>query len=177
MTLRVAALATVLVTALLVQTVVAPGLAIAGWPPDVVLLTVVGLALADGPGTGARYGFTAGLAADLLSGGVHLVGLQALVFLLVGDGVGRLRPYLSGTPRVGAVTIGAIAGLVGFALFAALSMLLDLRLFTGLLVVQGAVARALWTGALTPFVTPLLAAVSRRYAGADAAPGSAARSW
>ncbi|MBA2528472.1 MAG: rod shape-determining protein MreD, partial [Euzebyales bacterium] len=52
---------TVLLTALLLQTVVLPAVAVAGWRPDLVGLTVVAFALADGPDTGARYGFTAGL--------------------------------------------------------------------------------------------------------------------
>lgn len=176
MAARVLALGTVLITALLLQTVVAPSFSVAGWAPDLVLLTVVGLSLADGPATGARYGFTAGLAADLLAGGGQLVGLQALVFLLVGDATGRLRPYLSGTARAGELVVGAAAGLCAFGLFGLLSMLLDLRQFTGVLVLQGALARALWTAVLTPLAAPLLAALTRRHPGPEA-PAAPARTW
>ena len=182
MSARVAALAVVLFTALLLQAVVAPGLDVAGWRPDVVLLTVVALALVDGHATGARYGFAAGLCADLLSGGSQLVGLSALVFLLVGDGIGRLRPYLSGTGHVGEAALGALAGAVAFGLFGGLSLLLDMGTFTPLLLLEGLVATALWTGLLTPMVRAVLRPVAHRFPVADvsstaATPGSAARTW
>ena len=182
MSARVAALGVVLFTALLLQAVVAPALDIAGWPPGIVLLTVVALALSDGHATGARYGFAAGLSADLLSGGSQLVGLSALVFLLVGDGIGRLRPYLSGTGRVGEAALGALAGAVAFGLFGGLSLLLDMGTFTPLLLLEGLVATALWTGLLTPPVTAVLRPIARRFPVAEvpaaaATPGSAARTW
>lgn len=182
MSARAAALGVALFTALLFQAVVAPALDIGGWPPDLVLLTVVAFALADGHATGARYGFAAGLGADLLSGGSHLVGLSALVFLLVGDGIGHLRPYLSGTGRVGEAALGALAGAVSFGLFGGLSLLLDLGTFNPLLLLEGLVATALWTGLLTPLVTAILRPLARRFPVADvptaaATPGSAARTW
>ena len=183
MTPRLILLFTVLLTALLFQTVIAPAFAVGGWPPDLVLLTVVAFALADGPGTGARYGFAAGLTADLLSGGSQLAGVTALVFLLVGDVLGRLRPYLSGTGRVGEAALGGLAGAVSYAAFGGLSLLLDLGQFTPLLLLEGIVATGVWTALLTPLVARPLAAVSRRYPVADA-PGAAAgphgaasRSW
>lgn len=183
MTPRLILLFIVLLVALLVQTVIAPVFAVGGWPPDLVLLTVVAFALADGPGTGARYGFSAGLMADLLSGGSQLAGITALVFLLVGDGIGRLRPYLSGTGHIGEAALGGLAGAVSYAAFGGLSLLLDLGQFTPLLLLEGILATAIWTALLTPLVSRPLAAVSRRYPVADA-PGAAAggpaapsRSW
>jgi rod shape-determining protein MreD len=182
MTARTAALGVTLFTALLLQAVVAPGLDVFGWPPDFVLLTVVAFAIADGNATGARYGFAAGLCADLLSGGSHLVGLSALVFLLVGDGIGRLRPYLSGTGRVGEIALGALGGAVSFGLFGGLSLLLDMGTLTPLLLVQGLIATTLWTGLLTPVFCAVLRPLTRRFPVADGAtaaatPGSAARTW
>lgn len=180
MTPRLVLLGVVLLTALLLQAVVAPALAVAGWRPDLVLLTVVALALVDGPATGARYGFIAGLAADLLSGGSQVVGITALVFLLVGDGIGRLRPYLSGTGRAGEVALGGIAGAVAFSAFGGLSLLLDLGQFTALLLLEGVFATALWTALLTPVFSRPLAALARRHPvadGATATTGAAARPW
>lgn len=180
---RFVALGVVLLTALLFQAVVAPAFGVGGWRPDLVLLTVVGVALADGAGTGARYGFTAGLAADLLSGGNHLVGLSALVFLLVGDGLGRLRPYMSGTGIAGEIAMGAVGGMAAFGMFGGLSLLLDLGQFTPGLLLQGLIATALWTGLLTPVFVRPMAAISRRYPVADApapaasGPISGPRSW
>ena len=182
MTARMGALGVVLFTALLLQAVVAPAFDVAGWRPDLVLLTVVAFAISDGHATGARYGFAAGLLADLLSGGSQLVGLSALVFLLVGDGIGRFRPYLSGTGRVGEAALGALAGAVSFGLFGGLSLLLDMGTFTPLLLLEGLVATALWTGLLTPVVTAVVRPVARRFPVAEvptaaATPGSAARTW
>ena len=170
---RVLMLGVVLTLALLFQSVVASAVGIQGWRPDLVLLTVVAFALADGPGTGARYGFAAGLVADLLSGPGHLVGLSALVFLLVGDGLGRIRPYLSGSGKPGEVALGALAGATAFGLFAALSLLLDLGAVTPVLMAQGIVATALWTAVLAPLFCSVLGALSRRFSGADAAAASA----
>ncbi len=177
---RVSALALVLLVALLLQTVVAPVLSVGGWRPDFLLLTVVGLALIEGPGSGARYGFAAGLAADLLSGGNHLVGINALVFLLVGDAVGRLRPYLSGTAHAGEVALGAIAGAAAFALFGSLSMLLDIRQFTWQVLVEGIVAATVWTAVGAPLAVRPMAAVARRFSAPDTGPataGTPGRPW
>lgn len=165
MTSRIAVMGAVMFVAVLLQTVVAPTFAVGGWRADLLLVTVVGFALADGPATGARYGFTAGLAADLLSGGSALVGLSALVFLLIGDGLGRLRPYLAGTERVGEAALGAIAGAVGFGLSTALSMLLDVRQLGAPTLLQGIVATALWTGLLSALLTRPLTTLSRRFPG------------
>jgi len=171
---RAAALGIVLLVALLLQAVVAPALSVAGWRPDFILLTVVGLALADGPGPGARYGFVAGLAADLLSGGNHLVGINALVFLLVGDGLGRLRPYLSGTAHAGEAALGGLAGAVAFGLFGVLSLLLDIRQFTWQVLAEGIVATALWTALGSPLAVRPMSALARRFAGGEAAAAGAA---
>lgn len=177
---RVAVLAAVLLTALLLQTVVLPVVAVAGWRPDLVTLTVVAFALADGPETGARYGFSAGLASDLLSGGNHLVGLTALVLLLVGEAVGRLRPYLSGTGSIGEFALAAAAAGAAFALDGLLATLLDLRQFSLANLAEGTIALALWGALLAPLVCRPIAVLSRRYAPADLAaqPGRAAtRQW
>lgn len=173
MTARGGALGVVLFTALLLQAVVAPAFGVGGWKPDLVLVTVVALAMADGPATGARYGFVAGLSADLLSGGTALVGINALVFLLVGDGIGRMRQYMVGTGKVGELAMGAVGGAAGFGLAGALSLLLDMQQFTPLLLLQGLISTALWTALITPLVSRPLRAVSRRYPVAEAAVAAA----
>ena len=172
MTSRIAMMAAVMFAALLLQTVVAPTFSVGGWRADLLLVTVVGFALSDGPATGARYGFTAGLAADLLSGGSALVGISALVFLLIGDGIGRVRPYLSGTERVGEAALGAIAGGVGFGLSTALAMLLDVRQLGAPALLQGIVATAAWTSLLSVLLCRPLGALSRRFSGGGELAGS-----
>lgn len=169
MTARLTAQGAVLLTALLLQTVLLPAVAVAGWRPDLVGLTVVAFALSDGPDTGARYGFAAGLATDLLSGESHVVGLTALVLLTVGWAVGSVRSYLSGTALVGPAAVAACAGAGAFALYGLLTLLLDLGQFTATSLAQGTLAVALWNLALAPLVCPAVGRLSRRFAVADAA--------
>lgn len=177
---RLAMLGAVLVVALLLQTVVAPAFSVGGWRPDLLLLTVVGFALSDGPESGARYGFAAGLGADLLSGPGQLVGVSALALLLVGYALGGLRPYLPGTARAGEAVMGAFAGAVTFALTQGLSMLLDVRQLTLGTWLEGILASAVWMALLTPLASRPLALLSRRFSGGDGVAtttGSAARTW
>jgi hypothetical protein len=64
--LRVALSAAVVLTSLVVQLTVLSRLALPGATPDLVLVAVVGLALAGGPGSGLLTGAAAGLATDLV---------------------------------------------------------------------------------------------------------------
>ena len=173
MTARIAMMGAVLLTALLLQTVVLASVTIAGWRPDLVALTVVAFALADGADTGARYGFVAGLAADLLSSGSGLVGLTALVLLLVGDVVGHLRVYLTGMAWIGGAAIAAAAAGLAFVGYGLLALLLDLQQFTPGLVLQGGVVQACWGFVLAIAVLRPVAALSRRFPGADLLAGAA----
>ena len=179
MTSRIAMMGGLMFGALLLQTVVAPTFSVGGWRADLLLVTVVGFALADGAETGARYGFAAGLAADLLSGGGHLVGLSALVFLLIGDALGRARPYLSGTERIGEAALGALAGAVAFGMSGALALLLDVRQLGGATLIQGVLATALWTALLSVVLCRPIAALSQRFSGdlTAGATGPTKRAW
>jgi rod shape-determining protein MreD len=101
-----------------------------GTGPDLVLLAVAALALANGPLVGALLGFWAGLAMDVAPPGAHFVGQNALVFCLVGYACGLLadKPSGDGVPEQGhtalfeiAVTaIGAVCGEILAALLGAM---------------------------------------------------------
>ena len=162
MTGRVVLMAAVLLTALLVSTVVLPALAIGGIRPELVVLTVVGFALADGPDTGLRYGFSAGLATDLLSG-TGLVGVSALVLLLVGYLVGLSRPYLTVAPTVGMIVMGGLAAAVAVAGGGTLSLLLDPAQSTGPSVLRAAIGSGIYSALLAPFVCHPIRALSGRF--------------
>lgn len=180
MTPRVVVMGAVLLTALLLDTVVMPAFTIAGWRPDIVTLTVIAFALADGPDTGARYGFLAGLCGDLLSGGNSVVGLTALTLLIVGDAVGRIRPYLSGTAIVGEITVASIGGAAAVVGYGLVSLLLDLRQFTPALIVQAALMTALWNVLLGPPLIRAVGLVARRFTVSEPAtsgPGGTGRAW
>ena len=110
----VAVLATIVLQVTVLNNLPFPG----GFPPDLVLVVVVALALASGPLEGAVIGFAAGLAVDIALPASGLVGQSALVFCLVGFGCGKLRPALerSAWLPVAGVALGAAAGEVLYAL-------------------------------------------------------------
>ena len=95
-----------------------------GATPDLLLLVVVALALAHGPGFGLVCGFAAGLAADLVPPADHEVGRWALVLTLVG--------YLAGWPgtrpggrRSCRSSWSAVAGAGSVLSYAGLGALID----------------------------------------------------
>jgi rod shape-determining protein MreD len=85
--------------------------------PDLVLLTVVALAVVRGPIEGAVIGFCAGLVADLVPPADHPLGQHALVLCVTGFLAGR------GAARVPMVTV-AIAAVAAPALAAGVGALL-----------------------------------------------------
>ena len=103
-----------------------------GTGPDLVLLTVAALALANGPMSGVLTGFCAGLVMDVAPPPGHLVGEDALVFCLVGYACGLLAigPGSDGVPEqehaalfeIGVTAAGAA---VGEALAAGLGVVLS----------------------------------------------------
>lgn len=167
---RVGMMALVLLTALLLDTVVLPAISFGVWRPDAVVLTVVGFALADGPGTGARYGFAAGLAVDLLSTGSQLVGTAALVLLLVGYASGAARPYLAATGLVGQVTLAGLASTITVLTYGLLSQMLEVASSTPLQAALSALATGLYNTLLAPLVLVPVIALSRRLPVAGAMP-------
>lgn len=110
----VAVLAAILIQLTVLNNLPFPG----GSAPDLVLVLVVTLALACGPRDGMLIGFGAGLMLDAAPPATHLLGLNALVFCLVGYGCGRLQGALERSawlPLAG-VAAGVTAGESLFAL-------------------------------------------------------------
>ncbi|MET8554906.1 rod shape-determining protein MreD [Streptomyces sp. NPDC004959] len=80
------------VLALMIQVSVLARLQLPGAVPDLLLLTVLALALVYGHLAGAFIGFGAGLLADLAPPADHAAGRYALVLCLVGYVAGLCRP-------------------------------------------------------------------------------------
>ncbi|MFI6287741.1 rod shape-determining protein MreD [Streptomyces sp. NPDC051018] len=80
------------VVALVVQVSVLARLQLPGAVPDLVLLTVLGLAMVYGHLAGAFIGFGAGLLADLAPPADHAAGRYALVLCVIGYLAGLARP-------------------------------------------------------------------------------------
>jgi rod shape-determining protein MreD len=80
------------VVALVVQVSVLARLHLPGAVPDLLLLTVLGLAMVYGHVGGALVGFGAGLLADLAPPADHAAGRYALVLCVVGYCAGLVKP-------------------------------------------------------------------------------------
>lgn len=80
------------VVALVVQVSVLARLHLPGAVPDLLLLTVLGLAMVYGHVGGALVGFGAGLLADLAPPADHAAGRYALVLCVVGYCAGLIKP-------------------------------------------------------------------------------------
>ncbi|MEV0527765.1 rod shape-determining protein MreD [Streptomyces sp. NPDC050439] len=154
---------TLVVVALVIQVSVLARLQLPGAVPDLVLLTVLGLALVYGHVGGALVGFGAGLLADLAPPADHAAGRYALVLCVVGylaglakPETGRLRSATGPLVVVVSAAIGStllyagVGALVGDT--AARHVGLGGLLFTA----------ALYDLLLAPFTVPLIIALARR---------------
>jgi rod shape-determining protein MreD len=151
-------LAAVLVLAVLLQSTVLAGLRLAGVRPDLLVLAVVAVAMASDATTGAAFGFVAGLVADLLFD--LPVGVSALVYTATGFAVGTARVYVtSHGPLVHLVLVGA-ASLASAWCCGLLLRVFDLSTWAA--VVRAGPLVALFNLLLTPFVYPVVWALTER---------------
>jgi rod shape-determining protein MreD len=105
-----------LLFAALVQVSVASAIEVADGHPDVVLVTLIGIALLRGPLFGAVAGFWAGLVLDIAS--LETLGLTSLLLTLAGYFAGRLGDVTtksSAHPSLVAVGLGTIGVALGSA--------------------------------------------------------------
>ncbi|MEU6929377.1 rod shape-determining protein MreD [Streptomyces sp. NPDC046385] len=160
---RILLSAALVVVALVVQVSVLARLQLPGAVPDLVLLTVVALALVYGHVTGALVGFTAGLLADLAPPADHAAGRYALVLCVVGYLCGLARPENGRLKSAsGPMAVVVVAALGSTLLYAGVGALvgdtaarhvgLGFLLFTA----------ALYDLLLAPFTVPLIMALARR---------------
>jgi rod shape-determining protein MreD len=155
---RVLVLAAVVVVAVLLQSTVLAELRLAGVRPDLLVLTVVAVAMASGPTSGAVFGFSAGLVGDLLFD--LPVGVSALVYTAVGFAVGTVRVYVtSHRPLVHLVLAGA-ASLASVWCCGLLLRVFDLSSWAT--VTRAGPLVALYNLLLTPFVYPVVLALTER---------------
>jgi rod shape-determining protein MreD len=159
--LRAVVVTAVVVLAVTVQLGVLPAIAIADVVPNLVLVVVIGFALARGPEYGVLVGFAAGLALDLAPPADHTAGRWALAFVVVG--------YLAGLARrdarasaLAAVLVVAAGSFIGTSLFALSGLLLQ----DGGVTVEGVMhvlpIALVYDVVLTPLVIPAVLALMRR---------------
>ncbi|WP_445400994.1 rod shape-determining protein MreD [Streptomyces sp. LE64] len=154
---------TLVVAALVVQVSVLARLQLPGAVPDLLLLTVVGLALVYGHVGGTLIGFGAGLLADLAPPADHAVGRYALVLCVIGYLAGLAKPE-SGRLQS---ALGPMVVVVGSAVGSTL-------LYAGVGALVGDTAArhvglggllftaALYDLLLAPFTVPFIMALARR---------------
>lgn len=155
--------ATLVIVALVVQVTILARLQLPGAVPDLLLLTVLGLALVYGHVGGALVGFGAGLLADLAPPADHAAGRYALVLCVIGYLAGLAKPdngqIRSATGPMAVVVASAIGSTLLYAGVGALvgdtaarHVGLGSLLFTA----------ALYDLLLAPFVVPGIMALARR---------------
>ncbi|MFD7168786.1 rod shape-determining protein MreD [Streptomyces violascens] len=160
---RVILSAALIVVALVIQVSVLARLQLPGAVPDLMLLTVLGLALVYGHLGGAFVGFGAGLLADLAPPADHAAGRYALVLCVIGYAAGLARTD-HGRPRSAA---GPMLVVVGAAIGSTLLYALVGALVGDTTARHVGLSSLLFTAAvydllLAPFIVPLIMAIARR---------------
>jgi rod shape-determining protein MreD len=126
--LRIAKVTFVGFLAVALQVSVAAQLPISGAMVDVILIATIAAGLAAGPEAGAGVGFACGLVIDLL--GVGPVGMTALVYTLIGYGVGVSQIGVLRTSRLIPWVSATIAAPVAVFAYAWIGEVLGQHLFT-----------------------------------------------
>jgi rod shape-determining protein MreD len=132
------------------QVAVFPHLRVVGVVPDLGLLVALAVGYQDGPEAGAVVGFVAGFGFDLFL--ATPLGLNALVYAIVGYAIGVLESGLFRSPRWLPSFLGAVGGLTGGLLFIGVGVLVGVDAVKGM---QGVVTisyAALYDAFLAPFV-------------------------
>lgn len=155
--------ALLVVLALLVQVTVLARLQLPGAVPDLLLLTVLALALVYGHVGGALTGFVAGLLADLAPPADHAVGRYALVLCVVGYAAGLTRPetgqHRSATVPMLVVAAGAASSTL---LYAGVGALVGDTVARNVGLSELLVTATIYDLLLAPFVVPVVMGMARR---------------
>lgn len=158
---RVVVSAGLVALAIVVQASVLARLPLPGATPDLVLLVVVGLALAYGPAAGLVVGFCAGLAADLAPPAAHEAGRWALVLTLIGYAAGLARPETRRSALVPLMVV-AVAAAASVLIYAGLGALIDDPSVTWSAVSRLLPSAVVYDVVLSAFALPAVLAVAGR---------------
>ncbi|MDQ3940967.1 MAG: rod shape-determining protein MreD [Actinomycetota bacterium] len=160
---RIFAVGLVVFVALALQTTVLSRLTLLGVIPQLVLVVVVSLAFLDGERVGIVSGFFGGLLLDLQLPPDSIVGLTALVYTMIGFGVGYFRQYSVGESVWTPVLAVAISSAVAEAGYALLAIMLGRAWVSVVFTAQVIGLVVLYDALLTPFVFPLVRRVADRF--------------
>ena len=160
---RISAIAAVIILASAIQSTVLSYATILGVIPQVVLVVVMSLAFTDGERVGLVCGFCAGLLQDLQLPEGSVVGLYALVYTLVGFGVGKLREFTPAESVWTPVFTVAAATAVVEASYATLAIMLGQEWVSIVFTAKVIGLVVLYNTLLTPLVFPLVRKVADRF--------------
>ncbi|KND29497.1 rod shape-determining protein MreD [Streptomyces acidiscabies] len=170
---------TLVVVALVVQVSVLARLHLPGAVPDLLLLTVLGLAMVYGHTSGALIGFGAGLLADLAPPADHAAGRYALVLSVIGYAAGLIKPETGRLKSATAPMLVVVASALGSTLlYAAVGGLVGDTSARHVGIGGLLFSAALYDLLLAPFVVPAVMFLARRADNdplAEAGSGSSAR--
>ncbi|MCX4551112.1 rod shape-determining protein MreD [Streptomyces sp. NBC_01387] len=155
--------ATLVVVALVIQVSVLARLQLPGAVPDLLLLTVVALALVYGHVGGALVGFGAGLLADLAPPADHAAGRYALVLCVVGYAAGLAKPETGRIRSVMGPMLVVVAAAVGSTLlYAGVGSLVGDTAARHVGLIGLLFSAAVYDLLLAPFTVPFIMALARR---------------
>ncbi|WP_405912258.1 rod shape-determining protein MreD [Streptomyces sp. NBC_01020] len=155
--------ATLVVVALVIQVSVLARLQLPGAVPDLLLLTVVGLALVYGHVGGALIGFGAGLLADLAPPADHAAGRYALVLCVIGYAAGLAKPENGRIRSVTVPMLVVVAAAIGSTLlYAGVGSLVGDTAARHVGLLGLLFSAAVYDLLLAPFTVPLIMALARR---------------
>lgn len=154
-------LAVVLLVAVVLQVSFFGYLSFGGVVPNLVLLLVVGAALARGPELAVVVGFAGGLAADLLPPAQHVAGRWALALVVVGYLAGRVRADAARSTVAMLVTVAA-GSFIGTSVFALTGMITRDPATSATEALSVIPQAVLYDLLLAPFVLPLAMRMYRR---------------
>jgi rod shape-determining protein MreD len=159
---RILVLGLLVLTAAVLQTALFPALTLIGFRPDLLLLLPLAVGVRDGSASGARVGAVCGLFSDLLLAQSPL-GLGMLVMAAVGYAVGVARPYLAPGSFTAPLLLAFVTGALGTAGIGALGSLLGDDRVTSTLLLQAALAVALYNTLLAPIVLGVVDRLLERF--------------
>jgi rod shape-determining protein MreD len=161
---RVAAISSLLVVAIALQTTLLVRATILGVIPQVLMVVIVSLAYVDGERVGTASGFFGGLLVDLLlDDPTGIIGLTALIYTLIGYGVGSFRKYAPADSVWTPVLMVAGASAIAEVSYSTLSIIMGRPWVSLAFTAKAAGLIVLYNTLLTPFVFPVVRRVADRF--------------
>lgn len=159
---RMVVIGSVVLLAVALQSTLLARLTLLGVIPQLALVVVVSLAFLDGGRVGVVVGFAGGLLQDLLLP-QSIIGLTALVYTLIGYGVGSLRQFAPSESVWSPVLAVALASAVAEVSYAMLAIILGQEWVSISFTAKVTGLVVLYDTLLTPFAFPVLRRLADRF--------------